>query len=140
MHQLKQKIAHVFGLTDAQALGRLRDDEVDEMSRALPRVRAEDAKPLLAQLMMHYTEKGPLIPFSSSADSIIFFLDGSVSESTSLADPALANIVEGTLRNFSEQEAEIILEWLSRIGKVRFAQLCGDDVDSAIAYWSSRKK
>jgi hypothetical protein len=110
--------------------------DVEEMIDALPRLVTRDAKKTLGKLMLYFAdEKDSLLPYTSSGDRVIFFLDGNC---LGVNDPQSIFITKNILCDFSSSESMIIMRWLKEIARTRFSKLCPDDVESAIKYWADR--
>jgi hypothetical protein len=128
------KIAEEFHI---QQLVRLSSLELAEMSAAIPRLHDNDAKLVAARLMIHLAESDDLLPPSSNADHLIYFLDGGY-YGRGDADQTLNRMTRRLFESFTPGQQFVIHEWLTTIARKRFANLCPEDVESAIAYWEQR--
>jgi hypothetical protein len=116
---------------------RLTPKEVEEMASAIPRVQDNDAKRLAAILMIHFSQEKGVLPPSSNADHLIFFLDGGAHNLPD-ADPYLRNMTRDLFESYTPDQGRAIHRWLIEVARVRFVRLCANDVESAIQYWSAR--
>src|SRR5947209_5768871 len=101
MNALQEKILDVFEIEVDSS--KISEEEANEMARALARLIPDDAKQLAARLMIYFCEPNTLLPYASSGDHLIFFLDGSP-RSGDGDESVLNDMSEDALRVFSVDE------------------------------------
>lgn len=77
--------------------------------------------------------------FSSTGDHLIYFLDGNLDTRRNTKDNSYQQSKqyrEETFSNFTLEESEAVLRWLKEVAYSKYEDLCMEDVQSAIRYWS----